>query len=103
MNIMGGYWFSMYHANKKYPIPIISNKKINNEFLNKLKNYVDGINGTYYLGYSKCRICGKNVGNLEYIIGNDDMKIYFPEGIIHYYETHNVEPSKEFYEMIMSS
>ena len=57
---------------------------------------------TSYCGYSNCRCCDKTNGDQEYyLISDDDMIIYvFPEGLKHYYISHNVQPSKEFIDFI---
>lgn len=83
---------------------------MNSEFLEKLKNIMLRENSKYcynleliqYCRFSKCRICEKNNGSAEYVITNNEgIKFKFPEGLLHYYETHNVQPSEKFYEFIM--
>jgi hypothetical protein len=97
-----GYWFSQLCSNKSYPIPQISSEPNSNLFLEKMKQYIkDKKPFAQYFGQSECRLCGVNNGSSEYKICNDDMTIYFPEGLLHYYEKHNVHPSKEFYAAIM--
>jgi hypothetical protein len=39
-----------------------------------------------YLGYSSCRICGQQNGNLEYTDG----RFAWPEGLAHYVDVHGV-------------
>jgi hypothetical protein len=68
--------------------------------IDKIRDII--IEPRYYKGYSVCRLCEKkNNGSSEYTITRDDVKYIFPRGILHYYESHQVQPSKEFYELIM--
>jgi len=73
-------------------------------FLSKLNNvtkkYAQNIQ---YRGMSKCRICGCFNGSIEHILTNgSSIEFKYPEGLSHYYSTHNVQPSKEFYNYIMN-
>jgi hypothetical protein len=61
------------------------------------------LNESFYLGYSKCRICDENNGSSEFeltIKSNNDIWVW-PQGLVHYYKTHSVIPSRAFYDMIM--
>jgi hypothetical protein len=49
-----------------------------------------------HLGNSKCRLCGNDNGNGEFLLKKEEIIFRFPEGIHHYYEDHNVKPSSEF-------
>lgn len=61
-----------------------------------------------YLGYSKCRICGINNGDSEYILpwnieadGKiEEKSIMWPSGWVHYLEIHKVLPSETFHNAI---
>lgn len=41
-------------------------------------------------------------GSREYRLKKDGVTFKFPEGLIHYYEDHMVQPSDEFYDFIMN-
>ena len=51
-----------------------------------------------YMGYSPCRICGENNGNLEL---TDDVYSW-PEGLAHYVTSHNVRLPAEFVKHVES-
>jgi hypothetical protein len=55
-----------------------------------------------YLGLSNCRLCGKTNGSSEYIIEEGKTKWIIPQGLMHYYQDHRVQPSQEFHDMIMN-
>lgn len=102
-----GYWFPSSPSDKDYdigyPVPIKTNIPIDEIFLNKLclmsnKHAMK----LHYNGYSKCRICGCNNGNVEFVLEKDGIKFRYPEGLMHYYEIHNVQPSKEFFDFIIN-
>jgi hypothetical protein len=60
-------------------------------------------NANEYLGSSYCRLCDLNFnGNKELKLIKDNITFTFPEGLIHYYIQHNVEPSNEFKEFILN-
>ena len=99
-----GYWFSLDLLNEFYPIPIITNDKNDQVFLNKLHDIIfnDLLPMTQFAGFSTCRLCDKKNGSDEYVIEKNGIYITFPEGIFHYYDVHNVKPSTEFYNMIIN-
>jgi len=96
-------------------------------FLGKLQRVMDHCPIVSYLGYSTCRICGKENGNAEYNLclnkchglqciyskkyedgvaedcsNRIECRHYiFPSGLLHYYRDHHVLPSEEFYDFIM--
>lgn len=99
-----GFW--MKDENSKYPYPKSENESISDEFINKLKTVFEYVNDhnviiTHYMDFSQCRMCGVYNGRKEYRITKDNISFIVPDGIIHYYETHNIHPSKEFYDFIM--
>jgi hypothetical protein len=108
-----GYWFSNYIDNNKYPKPLATDIKVDQKFIEKLKKMMNDIENKkinsqhmHYRGYSYCRLCSTATfllhnGTTEYIFYVDDIKYRFPEGLIHYYVYHNVQPSAEFYNVIM--
>jgi hypothetical protein len=98
-----GYWFGSIRSNNKYPIPIETETKNSDEFINNLKLYMSSTDPIKsYFGSSNCRLCDKHNGSTEYEIRNFNSEkiIVFPEGLLHYYEDHNVIPSTEFYDII---
>jgi len=107
-NFIEGYWkniLSSYPDN--YPYPKVSDTKVSNEFINKLEQIMNCNNSSNiikeeYFGFSYCRLCNCNNGGNEFIIKSNNITFRMPEGMIHYYINHNVQPSKEFYDFIMN-
>lgn len=116
-----GYWKDIYHYNSpgsKYPFPPVPLKgatDVDAKFLDKIKNIIkDGkikkdeddkhpVLIHQYLGSSTCRLCDCSNGNEEYEVTNDEgINFKFPSGLMHYYIEHKVQPSREFYDFIMS-
>lgn len=111
-----GYWqnFNDNSAeNLKYPTPLPTNNTTDELFLKKLREYMRNIdrakhNPDYHnrshvvemKGYSKCRICEMINGSIEYYLLKNNQWFRIPSGLIHYYESHGVEPSREFFEFI---
>lgn len=114
MEYIEGYWYDSDYPEKLYPFPKETDIMVDYEFLEKLDKvmqhmWVDrfklgGSNCVVrdYMGYSKCRLCGINNGSEEYETKYKNIIYKFPGGIKHYYEKHNVHPSKEFMEFIMN-
>lgn len=104
-NFIEGYWSSPnnIYETKKYPYPKSSDEKVSKEFINKLEQILKSsdTNKNSYFGFSICRLCGCNNGAGEYKIKKNNITFTVPEGLIHYYKDHNVQPSKEFYDFIM--
>ena len=103
-----GYWYSEDKDYKLYPKPLPTNNPVDPIFLSKLKLITSSIeNGkvgsfVYYRGFSPCRLCDyKYNGAKEYKFTLDGITYRYPEGLLHYYEKHNVQPSKEFYDVVM--
>ena len=109
-----GFWYSEYE--KDLPMPQANDKpwEGKDEFLDyltdvesdALTNYWAANEGVDYepcdevigmRGFSICRICGIGNGSHEFHI-ND---WYWPEGLRHYIEEHNVRPSDEFIKFII--
>lgn len=117
-----GYWMTGYWCEEDkrwieekdnidmiYPKPESSSESISEEFINKLKQLFNAefthsnIKCSSFMGFSECRLCGFNNGNSEYKLKNqDNITFTVPEGIIHYYIEHKVQPSKEFYDFVMN-
>ena len=110
-----GYWRSVckcdicYEYTSMYDYPISQPTKIDDIFIEKLKNIMSKIEKTIcinasfttYCGDSICRICNEKNGCGEFKITNNKITYKFPSGYIHYLEDHNVHPSPEFYRFIM--
>jgi len=112
-----GYWKNDTDC-KNYQLPVDSGKEVNEEFLQNLERVIIisaqrrevvlekkrniVVQFVDYMGYSNCRLCQKENGSGEYIIVHDGVKYRFPEGIVHYYKEHRVQPSHEFQELIMN-
>lgn len=103
-----GYWFSNDKYNDIYPKPLATCNKVDQIFIEKFKKIMEKIKnkkikGEYngYFGYSHCRICSKKNGAMEYLLYVGNIKYRFPEGLLHYYIDHNVQPSTEFCEVII--
>lgn len=103
-----GYWWSKEYPN--YPKPVSTKLPVDTLFLSKLKditvkiesNMLQGGSYQHYRGFSICRVCNFNCnGAKEYKFIINDVTYRYPEGLLHYYEKHNVQPSKEFYDVIM--
>lgn len=104
-----GYWANLspiYDRERtrfKYNLPIVTDIPVDPKFMEKLNNMIDNdeCESTHYCGFSTCRICDKGNGSSEYKLSNGDISFKFPEGLIHYYKDHNVQPSEQFYHFIM--
>lgn len=104
----------------KYPTPLPTNIPVNRIFLARYKNYMTLIDKSerdscaydlddqpcssviLYRGLSMCRLCDNYNGASEYTLVKGKIQFVTPSGLIHYYETHGVQPSKEFTNFIMS-
>ena len=97
-----GYWFQSVYTDKLYPFPKSTTEKVDVAFIEALQKTTDNIanNITHYCGFSSCRLCKSHNGNKEYSITKNGILFRYPEGLIHYYTEHNVQPSKEFYDFI---
>lgn len=86
------------------PFPVVCTHVTDehNEFVKTLEliqstYYALDISRDGFLGYSCCRLCGKQNGSEEYELKlqNGDV-LRWPSGLLHYYRDHHVAPSKEF-------
>jgi hypothetical protein len=86
------------------PFPKQTETAVNEKFLQKLLEVqtAPSCKKEDYFGFSGCRLCHKANGGTEYSVTNNGQTFTFPSGLIHYYEEHNVQPSKEFYDFIMA-
>jgi|WetSurMetagenome_2_1015567.scaffolds.fasta_scaffold778298_1 hypothetical protein len=109
-----GYWQNIDdESTSHYPTPLSTNNTVDKLFLKKLRQYMKDIddakhNPDYHnrshvvemKGSSKCRICGIINGSKEYYLLKNNNWFRIPSGLIHYYEMHMIEPSREFYEFV---
>ena len=105
-----GYWRKNKDEQSLLPFPNPTNIKVNENFISKVneiqflsKSHSHSIlSNNSYMEYSHCRLCDlKQNGNSETIIKyKNQANIIFPEGLLHYYCVHNVQPSKEFITVI---
>lgn len=94
--ILEGFWYS---RDEPYlPMPVSNNKSWDGQsaFVLKLKQIEDIAQVKIYRGFSRCRICNKLNGCKQYFFNGWE----WPQGLMHYITEHNVEPSKEFKEII---
>ncbi len=92
-----GFWCdNVYKDNlfKEFPYPKENQIEQNEiaEFISKLAKVESKAQKFSYLGYSECRICGKQNGNKTYY---SDL-FAWPEGYRHYIKEHGVKPSAAF-------
>lgn len=62
------------------------------QFLVKLDELETVASAIDYMGYSFCRLCGRENGASEFIAGG----FVWPEGLRHYVADHGVRPSRDF-------
>lgn len=95
-----GFWYNSEEPH--FPFPRGTDTKLNPEFIRRMKYLVHKCHITMYMGYSHCRLCGfDRNGDSDCGIRGDGKVFFFPNGIIHYYEAHNVLPSEDFYNFVM--
>lgn len=104
-----GYWKEK--EGDGYPWPIPTSTPVDTTFLERLTrltelNYAGRLkNGrhTGFFGVSMCRLCGQPNGSTEYCLWKGKVVYRYPGGLIHYYRApHNVQPSREFRDFILS-
>ena len=94
---------------QKYPYPLPSKESLDENFIEKIQDLEDEIQDekigetSNQKGPSYCRICNRMLSSQECNFIYKKIKYCFPSGIIHYYEEHNVKPSKEFEEAVMNT
>jgi hypothetical protein len=101
-----GYWRGRYEPDKDLPSPELFNGTPTEEYKKFVKTFSDmkyvSPFPEMYMGYSYCRICNMKNGSGEYNVDYKGCKVYYTEGLLHYYQEHNVLPSEEFYRIVMS-
>jgi hypothetical protein len=90
-----GYWSESNGADR-LPIPIPSSAIVDPAFLAKLEAMEGLTHRQGYLGPSMCRLCNRSVGCNEFTLRHDGQTWRWPEGLRHYYEVHQVQPSEAF-------
>jgi hypothetical protein len=100
-----GYWRSSYEKN--YPFPKPTDQPVDSDFLSALKDMMSTNQCNLYRGFSFCRLCNECNGSGEYQVTGtlDNLRVQFtfPDGILHYYTEHNVQPSKEFKKFVLDN
>lgn len=87
----------------RYPMPRVSDTPVPKAFMDKLNLCIADVEPTLYLGSSYCRLCMCRNGCGEHSLTNKEgVTFVFPEGIFHYYEAHQVQPSPEFHSFVMA-
>jgi hypothetical protein len=119
-DLVEGYWADSTHTDLPSPnshstvwdgkvawlqkLVIVEFKIFPNGQHNPKKNTsADGVSEYCYFtygDYSRCRICNQQNGNSEYQIKIGGAWYRWPDGLRHYFEAHNVIPSKQFYDLI---
>lgn len=69
-------------------------------FLQNLEHIKQYCKVDYYHGASDCRLCELSIGCSEYSFKSEGKIYRFPEGLVHYYTIHNVQPSDEFVDAV---
>ncbi len=93
-----GFWRKTEAENSKLPWPISSPSWPGREaFLARLTLVQKSATGVDYMGYSACRLCGKQNGASQYTLGNWT----WPEGFEHYVREHDVRPSAHFERFVL--
>ena len=104
-----GYWASLHpeydteNTREKYNLPISTKMPVDPKFLSKLKKIMikHESSAVSFRGLSDCRVCSKMNGSKEFTLTNSQISFTFPEGIIHYYKDHGVQPSDKFHDFIV--
>lgn len=104
-----GYWRRTKEEVDVLPFPEPTDIRVDNDLIIKIAQieelardkylYSKGtiLSSNCYMSYSKCRLCDIDNGSNETTIKyKDQTTVTFPEGLLHYYCVHNVQPSKEF-------
>jgi hypothetical protein len=82
-----------------YPRPKSSNRKWKKLTFLKSLHFLEGISQFKIAkGWSNCRLCGKKNGSSEFQYKNWK----WPSGLFHYVNEHNVIPSKEFIDFVLT-
>lgn len=93
-----GYWWSKQEPN--FPKPEHSEKPFNEKekVIARLKIVQERTRVVHYKGISTCRCCDTCNGSSEYFYKNWK----WPEGLLHYIDVHNIKPSDDFLEEVLS-
>lgn len=96
-----GFWYSK--SKKHLPMPIETKTPVCNEWVQKLTSviYSRFTTSMGFMGYSHCRLCDKWCnGSHTYLIVYKHIECAFPQGLLHYYRDHNVQPDPWFVNFI---
>jgi len=99
-----GFWYSKYEPKLPKPVQqapdsewVLAGRPTAFAKLLKAMEKVARCRG--YKGSSKCRICGKRNGSMEYSYKGWT----WPEGYMHYIRDHNVRPPLKFVAFVVST
>lgn len=94
-----GYWAGA-QASQPWPKPLeFVDHTWDPDERDMVAQYLEnGIVARAYMGYSPCRMCGCNNGNLEFT----DLSYVWPEGLAHYITRHGVRPPQKFIDHVLS-
>lgn len=92
-----GFWYSEREPDLPMPEGGPNQWKGQWEFICALKAVERFAGATHYRGLSRCRLCQKPNGSITYSHKGWE----WPQGLMHYVETHNVEPSDDFVKFIL--
>ena len=103
-----GYWFNLKHQRYRspdelYPYPRPGPTPVDPAFLIRLREMTATADVVNCFGWSDCRLCNQPNGCAEYTVTKNGITFRYPEGLIHYYEAHNVAPSTEFASFVLTS
>ena len=96
-----GFWYSVYEPHFPHPVASVDfDNWINKEKFIAALNAVENKLAvkTSYRGFSLCRICESRNGSTEFELQG----WRWPVGLKHYIVEHQVKPSTEFEEFILS-
>ena len=107
-----GFWYNDSDC-RHLPMPEQTCTKYADGFIEKIQRWYDNtkdvhddfymvnqnVTITFYMGYSKCRICSKQNGDGEITFKN----YKFPAGYFHYILDHNIYVPGEFQDMIINN
>lgn len=86
-----GYWKSELDPN--LPDPTELSGGLSGDDVESVSDYLKrGHVARAFMGKSRCRVCGKEVGSLEL----SDGTFIWPEGLSHYVDVHHVKLPSEF-------
>lgn len=93
-----GFWYSEFEPHLPMPEPSSVPWEGQGDFLAALAATEATARPVTMRGFSLCRLCDRPNGSREFRLGG----WRWPSGLDHYIREHNVRPSQEFIDFIMS-